>query len=347
MFSFLATFLGLSIYQNDTKIYQTITVAWLVSIGVGITFYLLYFFFKTKSVKNTDKAFKQIVIQGVIGLILCVIVMPVAAKTLEITGVVKRPLSQTTENTKFVDDYKLFGMVNDYRSSQKLNIVSQDDETCKVAQKRIDNYFWQNDLNISNYKDVCPTCISLSVAESQSNYDLNSILNSWKENKDTLSTLKITYKYGCVKTSGGNVALVMVNKSTPQKTTVVTNSDPIVDCVSSAPNCNGESIKLKQSQCKNITCCGFKNGIWKVYSSSEKCTQAQNAEQPTQQVKMPTTPTNQMNFYCYDNTLKYSYYTSSGEQCNKNNLVSSCKGIAKSTYDMCMKSCLDTANSDW
>ena len=72
------------------------------------------------------------------------------------------------------------------------------------------------------------------------------------------------------------------------------------------------------------------------------------AEQGTQstQVQKPTNPTGQLNFYCYNNTLNYSYYTSSGEQCNKDNLISSCKGLVKSTYDLCMKTCLDTSHEN-
>jgi len=79
---------------------------------------------------------------------------------------------------------------------------------------------------------------------------------------------------------------------TTTKTQVV-NSDPITDCVSSYPNCNGESIRLKQSQCKNITCCGFSDGRWEVYPSTEKCKQAQGAEKPTTQVQQQqqTNPT--------------------------------------------------------
>lgn len=68
----------------------------------------------------------------------------------------------------------------------------------------------------------------------------------------------------------------------PTSRPVVVNNDPVVDCLSSAPNCDGESIRLKQSQCKNITCCQVGNS-WSVYSSSEKCKQAQQATQPNQQ----------------------------------------------------------------
>ena len=242
----------------------------------------------------------------------------------------------------FIDDYKLFGMINDYRSSNKLATISLDDETCKIAQRRLDTYFWQTNLDLNNYKDVCPTCNSLSIAESQNNYNLTSILDSWKSSKKTSDTLNSNKKYGCTKINKDKVVLVLTNK-TVVPAAAVTNTDPVTDCVSSAPNCNGESIRLKRSQCTNITCCGFNDGKWEVYPSSEKCKLAQQGSQPTQQIQKPTTPTTQLNFYCYDNTNKYSYYTSSGEQCNKNNRISLCKGVVKSTYDSCMNNCLNKA----
>lgn len=46
-----------------------------------------------------------------------------------------------------------------------------------------------------------------------------------------------------------------------------------------------------------------------------------------------------LNFYCYDNTYKNSYYTSSGEQCNLDNIKSACRGVYQSSYDMCAEDC--------
>lgn len=253
-------------------------------------------------------------------------------------------LNPTPSN--FIDDYKFFGMINDYRSSNKLAMVSLDDEACKVAQKRLDLYFWQTNIDLNNYKDVCPKCYSLSIAESQNQYNLDSILTSWKAGGTTLSTLQSKHKYGCVRASNDKVALVLLDRSEVVKTNVA-NTDPITDCVSSYPNCNGESIRLRQSQCKNITCCGFNDGRWEVYPSTEKCTLAQRGSQPTQQTQKPTTPTTQLNFYCYDNINKYSYYTSSGEQCNKNNVISSCKYTAQLTvWDPCTQKCKDTSSQN-
>ncbi len=63
------------------------------------------------------------------------------------------------------------------------------------------------------------------------------------------------------------------------KTKVLAETDPIIDCVSSAPNCSGYSIRVRQSQCSKITCCQVGN-VWSVYPSKEKCDEDQKAAAP-------------------------------------------------------------------
>ncbi len=134
---------------------------------------------------------------------------------------------------------------------------------------------------------------------------------------------------------------------TPTKKPVI-DSDPFIDCESSSPNCKGISIRVRKSQCSKITCCQIGNS-WSIYQTVELCKEAQKNVKPTQQVQNPTIPTarptTQLNYYCYDNTYKYSYYTSSGEQCNKDNFISSCKYLAKlNTWDPCAQKCIDTSS---
>lgn len=147
-------------------------------------------------------------------------------------------------------------------------------------------------------------------------------------------------------------------KGTTTKTQAV-NSDPITDCVSSYPNCNGESIRLKQSQCKNIICCGFSDGRWEVYPSREKCEQAQKGSQPVTQPQQQTTSTsNKVPVF-----LTYGKYTT---YCPSQN-VDAAKSIdatmtSKSTQwakdyntcadnfyktDSCYVGCKNTMNVEW
>jgi len=66
-----------------------------------------------------------------------------------------------------------------------------------------------------------------------------------------------------------------------ESTTTQKVLDPIVDCLSSHPNCNGETIRLKNSQCSQIYCCGLPDGKWILYASKQKCeAEAQKNAQP-------------------------------------------------------------------
>lgn len=74
--------------------------------------------------------------------------------------------------------------------------------------------------------------------------------------------------------------------------------DPIIDCVSSSPNCSGSSIKGRRSQCSLITCCQIGNN-WSVYSTSQKCKDAQNSYYQTN-TYIPT------NNYVYPSVAPYT-----------------------------------------
>jgi hypothetical protein len=154
----------------------------------------------------------------------------------------------------------------------------------------------------------------------------------------------------------------------PETPIPTVNPDPIIKCNINT-SCGGGSKQLKQSVCNNmicclydakcggpkfvnksqcgsnITCCGLNDGSWTIMDN-DQCNKVHNADKSNTTTQVVTQPSTGLNYYCYDNTLKYWYYTSSGEQCNKDNLISSCKGIIKSTYDMCMGTCLNTANQN-
>lgn len=98
----------------------------------------------------------------------------------------------------------------------------------------------------------------------------------------------------------------------------------MVDCKIHA-DCGGGVIRMSKIQCDK-PCSGLP---------------IPNTNQKTQNI----TVTSQKNFYCYDNVNKFSYYTTSGEQCNKDNEVSLCLNSAKVfTYSPCMDRCLQIAN---
>lgn len=63
-------------------------------------------------------------------------------------------------------------------------------------------------------------------------------------------------------------------KKPVQKTAPTINSDPVITCSSSYPNCSGQSVKVKQSACSNIVCCQV-GDKWSIYLSREECKKAQ------------------------------------------------------------------------
>lgn len=116
------------------------------------------------------------------------------------------------------------------------------------------------------------------------------------------------------------------------------DSDPIVNCTSSYPSCNGSSIRLPRSQCSQITCCQIGN-TWSVYPSSEKCKEAQNGTNPQPVPQQNTQQSAGNNTYCWNNAYGYGYYTSSGDQCNLDNAKSSAYKICMDTQKIKSNTC--------
>ncbi len=155
--------------------------------------------------------------------------------------------------TPFVDDYKLLSMVNDYRSSKRLSTYTTDYEVCSIGQRIIDNTFWQTDINLNNYKDICSTCTSLSVAESQNQYNLDFILSGWESNKSTQDTLTGGYKHACVKVENDKVVLVTANKSSVtagsgQKTTTSITPSRTGAIITYHEWCSNKDISIYQNE---------------------------------------------------------------------------------------------------
>jgi hypothetical protein len=147
---------------------------------------------------------------------------------------------------------------------------------------------------------------------------------------------------------------------TPSPTAIAkVDSDPIIDCESSYPNCKGTSIRVRRSQCSKITCCGFDDGRWTIYPSVEKCTEAQKSAQP-QQTAVPQTAPAVNKVPVFLTYSKYTIYcpsqnvdavksidatmTSRSQEWAKN--YNDCVSTFQQT-DSCYVSCRTTFNTDW
>jgi len=98
----------------------------------------------------------------------------------------------------------------------------------------------------------------------------------------------------------------------------------ILDC-NIHPDCGGGTVRMSKSQCESP--CSGRPTTNKVEASN------------------PTEQTSKTSVYCYNNVTGISYYTTSGEKCNLDNLVSLCKNGVKITYDYCMDNCLRDQNN--
>lgn len=156
----------------------------------------------------------------------------------------------------------------------------------------------------------------------------------------------------------------------PIKTKTSIETDPIINC-SIHTNCGGGSHQVRQSVCNNETCCGpiasecgggYKlisklecnsqiccqvgNG-WSIYPSKDKCVQAQQSNQSSNQTIQNTQKSSGNNFYCYNNANKYSYYTSSGDQCNADNSRSDRYKSCMDTQTMKSNACASACDSEY
>lgn len=110
-----------------------------------------------------------------------------------------------------------------------------------------------------------------------------------------------------------------------------------------SPNCGGGTTPLRQSECNNSTCCQI-GDKWIFYKDKVQCgrDQASQGKAPA-----PVVNNNQQsagnNIYCWSNAYGYGYYTSSGDQCNLDNLKSTtykiCQDIQKMKVDTCDSGC--------
>lgn len=146
-------------------------------------------------------------------------------------------------------------------------------------------------------------------------------------------------------TLNGEVVVIHFGKIKQTVAAPVANTDPVVNCTSSAPNCNGSTIKLPQSQCSQITCCQVGN-TWSLYATNQLCQQAQNSLNNSQPAQQNTQPSVGNNYYCWNNAYGYAYYTSSGDQCNADNVQSAAYKLCTDTQKLKLNTCNTNCKTD-
>lgn len=115
--------------------------------------------------------------------------------------------------------------------------------------------------------------------------------------------------------------------------------DYMVNCNVNS-NCGGGTRMIKKSECDNSVCCQI-GSSWIFYTSKDKCNQDQNSHS-----SQTTQTSSGNNVYCWNNTYNYGYYTSSGDQCNLDNLESGTYKICMNTQKMKSDTCSSVCKSE-
>jgi hypothetical protein len=90
-------------------------------------------------------------------------------------------------------------------------------------------------------------------------------------------------------------------------------------------DCGGGTVYMAKSECDK-PCSGRTSNKPQVTSSTNN-------------------PSSKSNYFCVDNVSGFTYYTTSGDQCNLDNAKSICRNSVRVfVYEPCMDSCLRTAN---
>ncbi len=217
--------------------------------------------------------------------------------------------SQTPIPTPIPQDStdKLLKDLNDYRTEQKMNVLTLDQEMCQVAERLSKMENLEGALKKTDYIDLCPKCNGVGYAYVE-NTPLVNVFSKFKEGPETNKVIdNKNYKYACFAINNQRVQLFIGNKdsSLSKTNTVVNNNSGNIECIGPdgknfwtsldeckklnekwgkpldyMVNCNihqdcgGGSRRLKLSECNNSTCCQLGNG-WSFYLSREKCKQDQ------------------------------------------------------------------------
>lgn len=350
------------------------------NIGLGVMFFLAILLPKRLIKKSENiKISRYILLVAVIYFFLYVAVITTNGSGLIASFISqsKNPVIQNTSKVSQEVDWEqeIVSEINKTRDANKLDPLSENDLLQKSstdrAQYMIENNSWEISpesgkdykyfIKESGYKY---NYAAESTAKNFSNpSSVVTSLMADKINKDNILSenfkdIGVAVKDGML--SGqktkvvvihfGSLAALAAPAAVINKNIQTIDSDPIIDCESSYPNCKGSSIKVHQSQCSKITCCQVGNN-WSIYPTKDKCDEAQKNNQPQQVAAPPTTQRTQgNNTYCWDNASSYGYYTSSGDQCNLDNAKSLtykiCMGTQKMKSDSCNSTCKNKLDQD-
>lgn len=155
------------------------------------------------------------------------------------------------------------------------------------------------------------------------------------------------------------VSTTKTTKTSVQKNATSPNNSNQVECIGP----DGKKFTTSMDDCKSLnekwgktvdymTNCNIHSncGGGVEYMPKSQCDKPCSGHQTTNTAPVITTqnkPSGSADYYCFNNVTKFSYYTTSGEQCNADNTESIClNGVKVLEYNPCMDKCLENTKDD-
>lgn len=238
-----------------------------------------------------------------------------------------------------INQQKLMEEINSWEVKQGYKPYVANGTLCYITDERLTELTkdWNTPKNYSKY-DTRGEFSNITENVSKGYTPESTILQNWLNQYNTKKNLTDYFEDSCVRCSDTICVQLLGNLKQDSKVTSISqpntnnyNTDPLTTC-NIHEKCGGGSRLIKESECKNYYCCFLKDGA-NLLMTKEKCDHYYD-NNPSSNTTQPTTQNTQKtqgnNVYCWNNTYGYGYYTTSGDQCNSDNLNS---GVYKSCLD--------------
>lgn len=143
---------------------------------------------------------------------------------------------------------KLLKDLNDYRTEQKMNVLTLDQEMCQVAERLSKMEKLEGALKKSDYIDLCPKCSGVGYAYIE-NVPLTNIFSKFKEKAEIKKVIdNKNYKYACFAINNQRIQLFIGNKTTSSKTNTIANNSGNIECIGP----DGKNFWTSMDECKKL-----------------------------------------------------------------------------------------------
>lgn len=239
--------------------------------------------------------------------------------------------------TPIPNPQEIFDRINTYRTENSAALLLSDKNACSIAERYIASGMSSVELKHEDYRDLCSNCIKVAAVTGKNISTLPELINAWTADPVTKEVIENKdFKYGCVVANGNNVTFVFSLKNFASSTPGVSgnvSAEPFITCIGP----DGKSLYTTPSKCEEFNLAWGKR-ITSVYPSIPNL------------ANIHTQKTAKYNTYCYNNTYRYAYYTTSAAQCSTDNTRSAkyyaCLQAQKPKLVDCQTNCKIALNDE-